>query len=96
MPEPKTIHWSELHGNKFLNGIHPDMLTPNGYDLKTMGRCVGMGKSAETVPLIVHFDETFVVEVIKRKLLETLQPTSYNDLQKIVSRAWKEWKSAGE
>ena len=52
-----------------------------------------MSKVEKPKPFIVLFDREFVIEKIKRELLSHLNPHNYNELQKIISEAWKEWKA---
>jgi hypothetical protein len=87
--EERHVHWSELLGNKFRFGLCPQMLTGKGYKLKTVTIVRGESKS-NAVPVVVNFDEDYAVEYLAR-ILGQLRPRSYNDFQRIVSKAYARW-----
>jgi len=93
MTAPEEIHWRQLLGNPYRYGICKAMLLDDGYRISTMARKKGMSKVEKPKPFIVLFDREFVIEKIKRELLSHLNPHNYNELQKIISEAWKEWKA---
>lgn len=69
------------------------MLSETGYQVATMARVKGMSKSEPQKPFIILFDREFVVEKLKREVLSHLNPSNYNELQKIIGEAYKEWKA---
>lgn len=89
--EEVNIHWTQLFGNKFRFALHPLMLSKEGYQVKLNTKIVGQSK-ALSFPVIVTFDETYVVEYVSRTL-ELLNPKKYNEWQKIVSKAYDHWES---
>lgn len=93
MNAPESIHWRSLLGNPYRYSIDRAMLSEDGYNISTMGRKKGMSKSSLLIPLIVNFDREYVIEKLKREVLSHLRPESYNELQKIIGEAYKEWKA---
>ncbi|MBW4689605.1 MAG: hypothetical protein KME40_32065 [Komarekiella atlantica HA4396-MV6] len=87
--EEKQVHWTELYGNKFRFLPHPLMLTPEGYELRISTKIAGESKNV-SVPVVVRFDENYVIQFIAN-ILSRLQPSKYNDWQKIVSKAYAVW-----
>ena len=92
MNAPEEIHWRLLLGNPYRYSIHKLMLNESGYRISTMARKKGMSKTEPLKPFVIVFDREFVIEKLKREVLSHLNPSSYNELQKIISEAWKEWK----
>ena len=90
----QEVEWQNMLGNPYRYGLTPYMLLPNGYRYTTTVRIKGQGKSEDKIPAIICFDEDYVVSYIQTLILEKLQPTSYNDFQKIISKAWKSWQSS--
>ena len=92
MQSPESIHWRLLLGNPYRYSIHKAMLSDEGYKIATMARQKGMSKTEPLKPFVIHFDREFVIEKLKRELLNHLNPANYNELQKIVGEAYKQWK----
>ncbi|ARV62726.1 hypothetical protein BZZ01_32450 [Nostocales cyanobacterium HT-58-2] len=93
LEQDKVVSWKEILGNPYRYGLNSQMLLPNGYKHKGMLRVVGQRKSDDKIPATVCFDEDYVVSFLIKYVFEKLLPESYNDFQKIVSKAYKVWKS---
>lgn len=92
------IHWrNRPSGNKWMEKLHPAMLLPDGYRvltqicLKSTGRRRASPNEKEWVNVI--YDETYIIEKIRRELLQPLNPKDYKALQTIISKAWKVHKT---
>jgi hypothetical protein len=90
--EEKTVQWFEVLGNPFLQGLHPRMLTDDGYTVLKLGRVRGMSKCAPPIPLKIIFHRDYVEKYLEITLLSKLKPTDYNQLQSVISGAYKIWK----
>lgn len=89
--EHTEVHWTELFGNPLRHSLHPAMLTPEGYRLRLVTVLKGKSKKQQFAVTVV-FDESYVVAKLT-KLLQELQPQSYNDFQKIASKSWMDFNA---
>ncbi|MEH2169341.1 MAG: hypothetical protein V7K41_22320 [Nostoc sp.] len=92
--EEKCIYWTNLYGNPYRFGLHPSMLTPEGYQLKLNTKIRGQSKR-ETSAVIVTFDENYVISFLSQTLGK-LQLGNYNEWQKIISKAYLQCKQRKE
>ncbi|WP_375501665.1 hypothetical protein [uncultured Nostoc sp.] len=83
--EERCIYWTQLYGNPYRFGLHPSMMTDEGYKLKLNTKITGESKHTN-VAVVVTFDLNYVVSYIKQTLGK-LQLQEYNDWQKVVSKA---------
>ena len=68
------------------------MLTDKGYKLEKKDRIVGMSRFDEKIPLEVVFDKSYLVEYFERAVFSKLQITEWNQIQGILSEAWKVYR----
>ncbi len=86
--------WNKLFGNQFSQNISWVMLSNPGLVVKAKHRFLGEPKSPKEFlkESEIVFDRDYVVQYIAKKIISPLQPESYNELQKILSDAWKFYK----
>lgn len=102
VPKKQTVlkvHWRQSIGNPYLQGLTPDMLTPEGAIIL---RLVKSPKEREHIApktmMAFHYDREFVEEFLIRRFFEPLevQPAQYNDVQKIIIAAWRTYRKRQE
>lgn len=87
----RTINWNEVQGNPGLTGLHPSMLTESGHIAMRATKIKGESKK-EKIPVQIIFDESYIHYYVITKIIRPLGITKYNDLQKIISNCWNEYK----
>lgn len=68
------------------------MLTDKGFKLEKLDRIVGMSRYAEKIPLEVTFDKTYLIQSFEKGIFEKLQIREWNQIQGILSEAWKAYR----
>lgn len=90
MDNEKIVSWRDLFGNKYRFTPSHQMLGDNGYKVKMTTKLCGESKKRK-IPVVVHFDEDYVVEYLAN-VLSNIKPSKYNDLQRLVSKAYDTWR----
>lgn len=88
------VHWKQLQSNPFLQGLHPGMMTDDGYVKNKQDRIIGMSRFAEKIELEVVFDKQYLMEWLEQMVFEKLQIADWNSFQSLMSEAWKQYKAA--
>lgn len=90
----KHINWGDLCGNKFRFAPHPNMLKPNGYQIKLNTKIRGETKST-SIPVVVTFDRNYVVQYFS-KILSKLQPVSLEEWLNLAENIYDIWYASEE
>jgi hypothetical protein len=86
----KPVSWTDLLGNPYRYGLHFRMLLPDGYDYVTAARISGQSKIEKKIAVIIHFDEEYVIEYIRKMVLEKLKPAvEFEKFDQIINEAWR-------
>ena len=81
------IIWKKLLYNKFRFGLHPQMLSPEGYRKKIVVAVENTQR--EKKPYTVVFDREYVVEYLKRTVINPLNPMDAETIIELISDATK-------
>jgi hypothetical protein len=86
--EQKTVHWTQLQGNKFNKALHPAMLSEHGYRTTTKNSLVGDSKKNPQF-LIVLYDRDYVIGWLSSRVVKPLQNEGSDNIKNFVEEAWK-------
>jgi hypothetical protein len=90
-----VIPWTDIQGNKFLNALHPAMLSHEGYHVFKMARITGQKQWEDKIQCFVFYDRDFVVQKLGIQLLD-LRSAGFNEIQKAIGEAWQFCKQIEE
>lgn len=90
-----VIPWTDLHGNKFLNGINHMMLTPEGFYTFKQVRITGQRHWEDKIYAFVFYNREFVVQKLATQLIE-LKPAGFNEIQRVIGESWQFCKQVDE
>jgi hypothetical protein len=86
----KTIHWKETLGNRYLQALHPMMLTDEGYKALRHIKQAGEGsRSSQKEWIEVVYDSEYVAVKLIKDWLQPLRIIEFNTFQKVISMCWK-------
>jgi hypothetical protein len=85
------ISWTQVLGNPYRYGLHPNMLKKEGYVLHTYARIVGQRMNEEPIAVIIYFDEKYVKCFLQKTIFEKLMPVNYDNFEHTARKAWDEW-----
>ena len=88
-----TVSYSEVSGNPYLIKPNPLMLSGDGYVIVRDVTLLDAPKGEEKRPMKVMYPRQYVIAKIINDLLMPLAFQDYNELQKLISEAWKQLKS---
>lgn len=86
------VNWKQLQSNSFLQALHPHTLTEEGLKLKKYDRIVGMSRFVEKIELEVTFDREFLMQYFERTIFQKLKVENWNQIQSLLSEAYKRYK----
>lgn len=86
-----SINWSKLQQQPFQVSIDPEMLSEGGFRRYQAVRLIGQSKFTSEMGVVIY-DRNYVVHWIAKRLLKHLKPRNYNELQSLISEAYKIWK----
>ena len=89
----KQITWKELHGNPFVYGLHPDMLTDDGYKICKSVQVKGVSLGQKEV-CEIRFDRDYCISFVIQNLIIKAKFQNYKQLERFVSECWNAWKSS--
>lgn len=87
--EQKTVHWSQLQGNKFNKALHPAMLSDHGYRTTTKNALLGDSRSNSQF-LVVLYDRDYVIGWLSSRVIKPLQNEGNDNIKSFVEEAWKQ------
>jgi hypothetical protein len=79
------VSWKDVLYNKFRFGLHPAMLSNNGYRKKTVCPLIATGKMAQ--PCTVVFDREYAKAYIKKNIIDKLQPLDIESIHELIEDA---------
>lgn len=89
----EKVHWTQLQGNKYLQALHPAMLTDEGYKVEKLDRIGGMSRFHDKIALEVTFDRAYLIAYLEKAIFEKLHIAEWNHVQPIISEAWKAYRA---
>lgn len=81
-----VVSWKRLLYNKYRFGLHPLMLTENGYIKKIVCK-IDNGLEAE--PREILFDDEYVKQYLHRVIISRLSPSDLDKIIKLLKDAKK-------
>lgn len=76
-----TVHWSQIRGNVFLTKPNPQMLSTHGDAIPVRNARLRGVSSHDKKTREVHFDRGYVVEYLKRAVLNPLNIQTKENLE---------------
>lgn len=83
----KKAHWTDINRNKYMFGIHQEMLTNEGKTIITTFPLIGEPKKSKELKEVV-FDKTYVQEWIIQKLFIPLIGMSKQEIFELLERIY--------
>lgn len=83
----EVISWKNVLGNKFRYGLHPEMLSLDGYLLTVTIPIKGESKSSK-MPRKIHFDEEYVCAYINQYIVSKLYFEDYSAYEQFMQAVW--------
>lgn len=84
----RSIHWSELPGNKYLKKFEPAMFADQEFTCLQTIRLIGQSRTTKPETVKVIYDAAYVRKKLIIEVIEPLQIQSLDDLFKITGAAW--------
>lgn len=82
-----VVHWTHLHGNRYMTSVKPEMLSPDGHTEFKLVRLTGQKHHENRITAYVRYDREYVVTKMAI-LLNELRSIGFNELQKVFAEAW--------
>ena len=87
-----SINWRNLHGNQFLQSLHPGMLTKAGYEIERKILPLDYKQGQDKELTTVHYDREFVIEKIVKLVIKPLNIQNKAVLNKLIDESWEYWQ----
>jgi hypothetical protein len=91
MTSEKSVYWKEVLGNPYRQALHPQMLTPEGYTVRKLGRIEGMGKSEQPIPLVIVYKSDYVAAFLGTTVFAKLNLSQQDQLLSMFLSAYSTW-----
>lgn len=88
-----TVSYTDVSGNPYLIKPNPLMLAEKGLAIVRDVTLLDAAKGEEKRPMRIIYTRQYVLSKLINDFLMPLNFAEYNDLQKLVSEAWKQLKS---
>ncbi|WP_346291594.1 hypothetical protein [Sphaerothrix gracilis] len=88
----QKVKWYLVLYGYFNRAPSPEMLEDGGLWEEKLCHIQGDSRFDPKQPRAVNYDRDFVIKWLVNKLLKKLEPANYNELQKLISEAWRVWK----
>lgn len=86
--ELRTIHWSDIQGNKWSKTLHPAMLNNGGFRMTQKVRLVGESSFGGTYSVVVY-DREYVLGWLVSKVIKPLSNEGVKGIISLIKEAYK-------